>query len=62
MFGAFRYMINARGCSFDLLGHLVTAHLFMPCFMCVQSKYCLGLLSWSCMCFMLLVKMARLLV
>ena len=27
MFGAFRYMINARGCSFDMLGHLVTAHL-----------------------------------
>ena len=35
----------ARGCSFDLLGHLVTAYLFIPRPMCAQSEYCLSLKS-----------------
>ena len=53
-------MVNARGCSFDLLGQPVTVHLFMSSFVCAQLEYCLSLLSWGCMCFMLSVRMARL--
>ena len=53
MFQAFKYVINAR----SLLGHHVTTHLFMPSSMCAQTEYCLSLMSWVCMCFMLLVMM-----
>ena len=54
-------MVNARDCSFHLLRHHVTRHLFMPSFVCAQLEYCLSLLSWGCMCLRLLVRMARLL-
>ena len=57
--GAFRYVVNARGCSFDLLGYHMTTHLLMLNSMFFQLEYCLSLLSWGCMCFMLSVRMAR---
>ena len=31
-----RYVIDARDCSFDLLGPLVIGHMFMPSSMCAQ--------------------------
>ena len=46
-------MENARGCSFDLLGHPVIAHLFIPRAMCAQSKCYLSFLSWDYMCSLL---------
>ena len=51
IFWAFRNVVNARDCSFDLLGHHVTSYLYMPSSMCIQSKYCLNSLSWGSMCF-----------
>jgi hypothetical protein len=30
-------VVNARGYSFDLLGHHVPRHLFMPSSICAQS-------------------------
>ena len=37
----------------------MTAHLFIPGYMCAPSEYCLSSLSWGCVCFMLSVKMAK---
>ena len=34
VFWAFRYVVNARGCSFDFLGHPMNVHLFMPSSKC----------------------------
>ena len=32
-----RYVVNVTGCRFGLLGHLVTAYLFMLCSIRAQS-------------------------
>ena len=45
--------MNARGCSFDLLGHPMIAHLFIPGSMCARSNYCLSLLSGGYMWYVL---------
>ncbi len=37
IFWAFRNVVNARDCSFDLLGHFVTTHLFRLISMCAKS-------------------------
>ena len=39
--------MNARGCNFDLLGHPMIVHLFIPSSMCGKSEYCPSLLSWG---------------
>ena len=57
----FRYVVHAWGCGFDLLGHPVTTHLVMHGSTCTQLEYCLSLLSWGCMWFMLSMRMPRLL-
>lgn len=51
--------MNARGCNLDMLGKPMNVHLFIPMSMCAQHAYCHSLLSYGCMCPILLVRMAR---
>lgn len=51
--------MNASGCSLDLWGHPVIAHLFISRFICAQFEYSMSLLSWGWMCLMLSTNMAR---
>ena len=59
MFCAFMYVVNAKGCNFDLLGQSMIALFVMLTSMCAQFEYRLSLLSCGCMCFAMSMRMMR---
>lgn len=54
-----RYVMNAKGCNFDLLLQPVIANLFIPRSMYAQSTYCCSLFSCGSTCSILSKKTTR---
>ena len=50
---------ECNGLQYGLLGHPIIMYLYIPRSMYAQFEYCMSLLSYSCVCYMLYVRMTR---